>query len=59
MASMSTEERVQVVSQFLLQSPPGEINDVLNGPIIAFTRYQDHFADAPSDLCRCTHARRG
>ncbi|KAH9980021.1 F-actin capping protein alpha subunit [Lactifluus volemus] len=30
MASMSTEERVQAVSQFLLQSPPGEINDVLN-----------------------------
>ncbi|KAI0250971.1 F-actin capping protein alpha subunit [Lactifluus subvellereus] len=27
---MSTEERIQAVSQFLLQSPPGEINDVLN-----------------------------
>ncbi|KAH9060495.1 F-actin capping protein alpha subunit [Lactarius vividus] len=27
---MTTEERVQAVSQFLLQSPPGEINDVLN-----------------------------
>jgi len=30
MTSMTTEERVQAVSQFLLQSPPGEINDVLN-----------------------------
>jgi len=47
MSSMSTEERVQAVSQFLLQSPPGEINDVLNGPFIAFVRYQDHVADAP------------
>ncbi|KAH9080236.1 hypothetical protein EDB83DRAFT_2513141 [Lactarius deliciosus] len=28
MASMSAEERVQAVSQFLLQSPPGEINDM-------------------------------
>ncbi|ETW81790.1 hypothetical protein HETIRDRAFT_384237, partial [Heterobasidion irregulare TC 32-1] len=27
---MDTEERIQAVSQFLLQSPPGEINDVLN-----------------------------
>ncbi|KAI0045888.1 F-actin capping protein alpha subunit, partial [Auriscalpium vulgare] len=27
---METGERVQAVSQFLLQSPPGEINDVLN-----------------------------
>ncbi|KAI0264027.1 F-actin capping protein, alpha subunit [Gloeopeniophorella convolvens] len=27
---MTTEERVQAVSQFLLQSPPGEINDVIN-----------------------------
>jgi capping protein alpha len=44
---MSTEERVQAVSQFLLQSPPGEINDVLNGPIIAFARYQHHVADVP------------
>ena len=30
---MSTEERIQAVSQFLLQSPPGEINDVLNGTV--------------------------
>ncbi|THH07390.1 hypothetical protein EW146_g9333 [Bondarzewia mesenterica] len=29
-ATMDTEERIQAVSQFLLQSPPGEINDVLN-----------------------------
>jgi hypothetical protein len=32
MASMSEEEqeRIETVSKFLLQSPPGEINDVLN-----------------------------
>ena len=47
MASMSTEERVQAVSQFLLQSPPGEINDVLNGRFNPFARHQDHVADTP------------
>ena len=30
---MDAEERIQAVSQFLLQSPPGEINDVLNGTV--------------------------
>ncbi|KAI0301149.1 F-actin capping protein alpha subunit [Multifurca ochricompacta] len=30
MALISTEERIEAVSKFLLQSPPGEINDVLN-----------------------------
>jgi hypothetical protein len=29
--TMDTEQRLQAVSNFLLQSPPGEINDVLNG----------------------------
>jgi len=33
MASMTTEERIEAVSRFLLQSPPGEINDVLNGTL--------------------------
>ena len=28
---MSATERIQAASSFLLQSPPGEINDVLNG----------------------------
>lgn len=28
---MDTEYRIEAVSRFLLQSPPGEINDVLNG----------------------------
>ena len=27
----STEDRVKAAAKFLLQSPPGEINDVLNG----------------------------
>lgn len=36
MASMSTEERIEAVSQFLLQSPPGEINDVLNDVRVIF-----------------------
>ena len=30
-------ERAQVAAQFLLQSPPGEINDVLNGMAILCT----------------------
>ena len=28
---MEAEERIKTASQLLLQSPPGEINDVLNG----------------------------
>jgi hypothetical protein len=28
---MEVSERIQAVSKFLLESPPGEINDVLNG----------------------------
>lgn len=28
---MDAEERIQAAAKFLLQSPPGEINDVLNG----------------------------
>lgn len=28
---MDAEERIQAASKFLLQAPPGEINDVLNG----------------------------
>lgn len=28
---MNLSERIQAVSKFLLESPPGEINDVLNG----------------------------
>ena len=28
---MDATERIQAASKFLLQSPPGEINDVLNG----------------------------
>ena len=30
-ATMNSEERIQAASSFLLQAPPGEINDVLNG----------------------------
>ena len=28
---MDSAERIEAASRFLLQSPPGEINDVLNG----------------------------
>lgn len=28
---MDATERIQAASKFLLQAPPGEINDVLNG----------------------------
>ena len=30
---MDATERIQAASNFLLQSPPGEINDVLNGSL--------------------------
>ena len=30
---MDATERIQAASKFLLQSPPGEINDVLNGSL--------------------------
>ena len=32
-SSMDANDRIQAASNFLLQSPPGEINDVLNGPL--------------------------
>ena len=31
--TMDQQERIQAASKFLLQSPPGEINDVLNGEL--------------------------
>ena len=37
---MEAEERIQAVSQFLLQSPPGEINDVLNGTVNLLSKIQ-------------------
>ena len=30
-SDMDPAERIEAASKFLLQSPPGEINDVLNG----------------------------
>lgn len=33
---MESHERIQAACDFLLQSPPGEINDVLNGLLIHF-----------------------
>lgn len=38
--TMDATERIQAASSFLLQSPPGEINDVLNG---SFFRLHDAF----------------
>lgn len=32
--TMDPAERIQAASNFLLQSPPGEINDVLNGAFL-------------------------
>ena len=29
---MADSDAIQVASAFVLQSPPGEINDVINGP---------------------------
>jgi hypothetical protein len=41
-----SDERIQVASAFVLQSPPGEINDVLNGsrsrtPLIRYVYLRD------------------
>jgi hypothetical protein len=50
MASMNVlaEERIQAVSQFLLQSPPGEINDVLNGTVDPFDAQVTHGVEIPT-----------
>jgi len=41
---MEAEERIQAVSQFLLQSPPGEINDVLNGTVTFYQKSRSRSA---------------
>ena len=46
---MDTEERIQAVSQFLLQSPPGEINDVLNGQFGLLSLLCPSLTLSPSD----------
>ena len=35
--NMDSVERIEAASKFLLQSPPGEINDVLNGKYLELT----------------------
>ena len=46
---MEVSERIQAVSKFLLESPPGEINDVLNGILLltvhSLQKSQPHLAD--------------
>ena len=39
---MDPQERIQTASKFLLQSPPGEINDVLNGSLLVYNLYETH-----------------
>ena len=62
MASPTEEEqRIETVSQFLLQSPPGEINDVLNGTVdtlfdVKITHSQRL---TPPRAPRCSRAHRG
>ena len=34
---MDQQERIQTACAFLLQAPPGEINDVLNGMDLRFS----------------------
>lgn len=49
--TMDATERIQAASKFLLQAPPGEINDVLNG-----TQQQQHYPTPTAQLtrpCRC------
>ena len=54
------QERIETVSQFLLQSPPGEINDVLNGTIGSSSRYSDRSQHLTTPVpCRCSRAHRG
>lgn len=36
MDSVSIEDKVKIASDFLLSSPPGEVNDVFNGNIRCF-----------------------
>jgi hypothetical protein len=51
---MDAEERIQAVSQFLLQSPPGEINDVLNGTVDPLS----YIPRSRSTLTRCSRPPR-
>lgn len=37
---LSTEERIRLVSDFIRQAPPGEVNDVINGPSILNPPFQ-------------------
>ncbi|KAF7791418.1 hypothetical protein EIP86_002434 [Pleurotus ostreatoroseus] len=47
---MNAEERIQAASKFLIQSPPGEINDVLNGTRICPSSILRDTDDFSSDL---------
>jgi capping protein (actin filament) muscle Z-line, alpha len=47
---MDASERIQAVSSFLLQSPPGEINDVLNGWCSVRTPFTTYPTLLPLDI---------
>lgn len=38
MDNVSIDDKVKIASEFLLSSPPGEVNDVFNGNL-KYTRY--------------------
>lgn len=40
MDSVSIEDKVKIASDFLLSSPPGEVNDVFNGSL--FEGFKEH-----------------
>ena len=48
MVNVLAEERIQAISKFLLQSPPGEINDVLNGTVDPFDAQVTHGVEIPT-----------
>jgi hypothetical protein len=53
-----TEERIRTASQFILQAPPGEINDVLNGePPVPALRVLVHLMDDVELSRRAEHHR--
>jgi capping protein alpha len=48
---MDGDERIQTAAQFLLQAPPGEINDVLNGARLLRPRPRPRWPRSHISVC--------